>query len=806
MKQRFAKGPARYGLISLFALLFLAILAAGCRGPAGPLGPAGPPGAAGPPGPAGPTGPAGPPGPAGTTTPTTPPPPPPVAVSAGPDVTADAGALVTFAAKVTINDGSTITGYKWTQVAGVPATVTGASTATASAKLAGAAAYKARLLSGLKLLDRLMVQGINPYALDGAEIATFQVTVTTSSGTYSDTVNVTVDMPYIINTGLADVATGLPVLVESKSQDSYAWVLTAPSGSAAALTDAATRNPSFTPDVAGKYALKEAGSGAELDVYAGTWAGAISGEDQNGRPLSSMCTVCHNNKVAPDVFTDWKATGHAEILTQNIDDPAGHWTLDCAGCHAVGDDGNLENLGFDYAIQKEGWKPPSPHGEPGAWADMLARYPLSASYANAQCESCHGPNDGTTLHPDGKIDAARVSISSDVCGACHGEPARHGRYQQWAESGHANFDLSIEEATVENRGATAAHCGRCHSGQGFLAWIQQSDLNQYIQGANGNATVAELTALGLTIDRVQPQTCATCHEPHNVGTTSGDNTDATGRIVDTTSILPAGFQAKEVGKGALCMTCHNTRNALHNIANPPGSYTAPHNSAQADVLMGENAYFVDTPERSPHSYVKDTCVTCHMEATPPPPEFSYEGTGTNHAFTASLAICADCHSASFNAQALQIGVADKLDGLAAAMDSYLLARLPGGVTLKDYTVHTRAGKSYDIKSDDFTISKSNVKSVEPTEIHGTTTFIFKLAAPVDVTYSPSGEPPHTISLGEVQVQLGDIASGNAAIIATTDPLVEAAWNYFLIESDSSQGVHNPGFVNDVLDASVAALR
>ena len=58
------------------------------------------------------------------------------------------------------------------------------------------------------------------------------------------------------------------------------------------------------------------------------------------------------------------------------------------------------------------------------------------------------------------------------------------------------------------------------------------------------------------------------------------------------------------------------------------------------MLLGENAYFVNTPERSPHSYVKDTCVTCHMEATPPPPEFSFEGTGTNHSFAASLAICA----------------------------------------------------------------------------------------------------------------------------------------------------------------------
>jgi len=312
--------------------------------------------------------------------------------------------------------------------------------------------------------------------------------------------------------------------------------------------------------------------------------------------------------------------------------------------------------------------------------------------------------------------------------------------------------------------------------------------------------------MGLTVDNVQPQTCVTCHDPHAVGTTTGDTTDAHGRIVDTTSILPAGFQAKEVGKGALCMTCHNTRNALHNIDAPPTSYSAPHTAAQADVLMGENAYFVSVPERSPHSYVVDTCVTCHMEATPPPPEFSFEGGGTNHAFTASVEICADCHSEAFNGEALQIGVEDKIEMLGEAMSGYLLAKLPDSVTLKDYTPHTFDGKSYDIKSNAFTINKSNITSLEPTEPHGQQGYIFKLTTPVTVTYAPAGGSPHTVSMNEVQVQLGDVAAGTTSVIGMNDALVQAGWNYFLIHGDSSKGVHNPGFVNNVLDASIAALR
>ncbi|OGO19226.1 MAG: hypothetical protein A2144_08795, partial [Chloroflexi bacterium RBG_16_50_9] len=468
-------------------------------------------------------------------------------------------------------------------------------------------------------------------------------------------------------------------------------------------------------------------------------------------------------------------------------------------------DDNLDNGGFDAAVKAANWTAP-PHGDPGLWAQIIEKYPAMAKTANIQCENCHGPNN-TSLHPNGTVDAARVSISSDVCGSCHGEPPRHGRYQQWEESGHSNFEMAIEEASVENRGATAAHCGRCHSGQGFLTWIKQGNLTKQIQGANGNATVAELTAMGLTKDTVQPQTCAVCHDPHDVGNVSGDATDAKVRIVDTTSILPAGFQAKVVGKGALCMTCHNTRNALHNIENLPPSYSAPHVAAQADVLMGENAYFVAKSQRSPHSYVVDTCVTCHMESTPPPAELSYNLSGTNHSFAASPAICKDCHSAQFNAEALQIGTEDKLAALAKEMSAYLLNKLPAKFTIKDYTPHTFSGKSYDVKSNAVVIDKANIAAIEPTEPHGQQGYFLKFKSTVNVTYAPAGEAPHTVSLTVAEVQLGDITTdGKTAVIAVNDILIQAGWNYFLIHGDGSEGVHNPTFTNNVLDASIAALK
>jgi len=723
-----------------------------------------------------------------------------VVANAGADQNASPeGSLTLKATAESLND-STVTGYKWSQTAGVNAKISNPDSDTVTVTLGKAKEYKDALLTALEQLDRFTVQAINPLSLEEAEIATFKVTVTTSSGTYSDTVNVVAALPYVVNGGLANVPVGLPVLLHGKTQSSYRWSLTAPTGSKSALDSASDQNPAFTPDVSGKYVLTEKASSATIDVYAGTWAGAISGLDAKGRPVSAACTVCHNGKTAPDQFTDWKASGHAEIFTQNINNPAGHWSASCAGCHTVGYSAEATNNGFDEAMASEGWKVPS-HGELGLYTEMLKDFPKTASLANIQCENCHGPNN-TVLHANKTVDAARVSLSADVCGACHGEPPRHGRFQQWQESAHSG----IESTTTPER-ATSSSCARCHSAQGFLLWLKQGDLTKQIQGAKGNATADEMTAMGFTLDKLEPVTCVVCHDPHKQGTTSGEPNTATIRVINDTMLLPAGFQAKEVGKGALCITCHNTRNTLHNIDAPPTSYSAPHVAAQADVLMGENAYFVAVPQRSPHSYVKDTCVTCHMEASPPPAEFSYQQSGTNHSFAASTAICASCHSATFNATALEIGTEDKMHKLAQQMSTYLLSKMPATVTIKDYTPHDYVGKSYDVLSAALVISKDNIAALEPTEPHGQQGFIIKFKSTLTFTYTPAGETPHTMSLSEAEVRLGDITTdGTKALIPTTDALVKAGWNYFLIHGDGSEGIHNPAFVNAVIDASIAALK
>ncbi|MBM2824496.1 MAG: hypothetical protein HW402_160 [Dehalococcoidales bacterium] len=722
-----------------------------------------------------------------------------VVVNAGQDQQVSPSAVVTLSATALPLNDSTVTGYQWTQTAGVSATIDNPKSSTVKVTLDKAPTYKAELIKILSpLVNRVKVLAISPLALEEAEIATFEVTVTTSSGSYKDAVNVTVALPYVINTGLQAVPKGVPVLLQGKEQVGYSWTLMSPAGSKATLNDANDRFPSFTPDIVGKYTLNERNNGASIDVYAGTWAGAISGQDSKGEPLAAGCTVCHNGKIAPDNFTDWKASGHAEIFTQNINNPDGHWTVSCASCHTVGYAPGVDNGGFDEAIKAEGWQAPA-HGDVGLWTTILAKNPKTAKLANIQCENCHGPND-SVLHGNKIIDAARVSVSADVCGACHGEPPRHGRFQQWEESAHSG----IESATTPERG-TSSSCGRCHLAQGFLTWLKQGDLTKQVQGANGNATVDEMLKLGASPDVAEGVTCVVCHDPHAQGKLSGEPNTATIRIQGDTKMLPSGFQAKAVGKGALCITCHNTRNALHNDANAPTSYSAPHVAAQGDVMMGENAYFVES-QRSPHANIKDTCVTCHMEASPPPAEFSYNQSGTNHSFAPSIKICSSCHSDTLNGHALQVGVEDKLHKLGEAMSAYLLKKMPARVTMMDYTPHVFGGKSYDVKSVALSVAKDNIAALEPTEPHGQQGFLIKFKTPLTFTYNVAGESPHTMSLSEVEVQLGDVTDGTTSLVAFTDPLVKAGWNYFLLHGDASEGIHNPAFTTAVIDASIKALK
>jgi hypothetical protein len=707
------------------------------------------------------------------------------------------GATVTAKATVNITDGSALQGIRWTQKEGVAVTVANNLTDTVTLTLPARAVFKQHLVEILEeapipeanypayvpvrefengLQNRFAIVGAWPHATGEVGAIVFDLEIVTTSGTYHVPATVTAKVPWRPSIGVQNVPIGIPVLLQGKSQATYNWTLTKPEGSAATLLDATTRNPEFTPDIKGTYKLTvkdlTAGTDVTMTIYAGLWKGIVTGVNAEGRPtVSSECTSCHAGKI--ELFTPWSKTGHAEIFAQNVVDhsPTAHYSANCLSCHVVGYDTGVTNNGMDDAADFAAFKASGrlEHGSDDNWTTILKDYPQTAKLSNIQCENCHGPQDSPGHALWG---TARISVSSDVCSTCHGEPARHGRFQQWQLSGHANYETAMGEGTN-------ASCTKCHSGQGFIAWAKTNFSSAPVKVA-------------WTTDEVHPITCAVCHDPHGVGTTSGSAaTNAPMRIEGKTPMLDAGFVANDVGKAAICMTCHNGRRGLKNDTIALTDYSrAPHVGPQADILMGQNLYFTKAGDKGFHAMIADSCISCHMEKTNPPAGLAYknaDGTfgGTNHTFFANSQICSTCHS-SITPESFQANIEHKLETLKAEIEGALKAVMQSQI---------RAGNMMEIGTTKVR-NASDIAAVEFIESHG--------RQGVNVTLA-NGTKIADLALNSVKVQRP--GGSTAEILAVADPsLAKAGWNYFMVHSDKSEGIHNPAFVNSALDVSIFAVK
>ena len=704
------------------------------------------------------------------------------------------GGQVSLMATVVPYDGSSVESYAWSQTGGVAATPTGAeNAATEIYTLGNVAAYKSTLIDAVNMdeeggdrtLDRLRVVAINPFDLEHAQQVSFELEVTTTSGTYSASISPHTELDEFaaVSSGLTAVPTGLPVLLQGKDGVTWAWsLISTPVGSAATLGDATSQYPFFTPDVAGDYVVEQTGGGDTITVTATTWIGAIGGQTDGLPNGASDCVACHQDGgSAPDMFTPWRESGHAHIFSTELDTRSSHLSERCFSCHSVGFNMTADNNGLDDAADYPDFLDAGYLNNPGDnWTSMLANQPMSARLANVQCESCHGPNGASGAHPD-VTNTVRTSIASEVCASCHGEPKRHARYQQWQLSPHANYSLAL------SRGMSTS-CARCHSGQGFLAWLPQ-----LMAGDPGDLPGGAIT---WDADSVEPQTCVTCHDPHNAGDKSGKPNNAVMRIEDNTPMLPGGFQANGVGRGAICITCHNSRRGLYNDFNFEISGLdpdrAPHGSVQGDVLMGQNAFYVTIGARSPHSFIPDTCANCHMEATPPPPELSYNLNGTNHTFRASEEICAECHNEKLDFHQLEEGFEAQAEALKMALEAALVAEIE---------FHTAKGR--EVVTGDESVLAGDTIAVEITESRG--------RQAMNITVNGVTETNVALDSTDVLATPGDDGSSIGSLLVNSDVdnqgevLIKSGWNYWLMHSDGSHGAHNPAFAFTVLEAARNAL-
>lgn len=771
--------------------------------------------------------------------------------------TATSGTAVGAKVKTVFSNGTytvNAAGYYWQFFDGLAATTSAVVNGpTFTVTVTPGQDFRTFLVTHEKLADRTMVVPINGFSQEMAQNAEYTVTVFGDDGKIyydlakiktSDAVTDVAKYAPVLSPGINNVPINMPVLLNAEGTGPYTWSFTTNPGITAALDATNIKNPYFVPDVPGQYVLQVITTPTgttvpvtdTLTLYAGTWRGAITGVDMNtltadgnGTPVpDGACTVCHNDTIAPDKFTPWKSTGHATRFEEGLN--GGGYGSSCFSCHTVGfDDKARGDNGFRDQPNYTAFTTDASFIASGVDNTRYSRMATSATYSTLfketgiQCENCHGPqtsNGHMTSNSAGS--GPRTSLAADVCGRCHGSPQHHGRFQEFQESetGHDNFDLAMSEGTNKN-------CAGCHSAQGHLVWIKQLVTGNPLRGI----PTASVT---WNASNVQPQTCSACHDPHNVGTTTGLATDAQPRIsilmnaafgaaaVGNTPKLPAGFAALGVGKGAQCMLCHNSRTGglgltaadgtstgantapyapgsyLHEDndpvfgANPttassssgliptPPAYSTPHSPCQTDVLMGHNAYFMGdsggntSKYKSPHATIIDTCVNCHMAQTKPPQEFSdYEN--TNHVFRASLEICGTCHGVS-------MGLGEKLQGdTLALMDlvreqvqGYVISKVTGTITINSVTGTVTA------------ITGGTNSKGDPTP------------AAYNVTLNVGGTPTSFTN-----VAIGTLLP----LTANSDlTLAKIIWNWTLIYNDESYGVHNPGFTRDVLGATYAASK
>ncbi len=723
--------------------------------------------------------------------------------------TAVPGGTVDVTATVTTTDNSTVQSYSWTQVGGTEAMLSGTGTKTVTAALGTLNDYKAYLIHVLMeppiteeqlppnvplpegefpagLQDRFQVVGINPFALEHASAIELEVEVVTTSGTYHADVEIVAALPWKVSTGLLNVPINAPVLLHGKDQGSYSWTLSGPSGSAAVLKDASSQNPTFTPDVPGHYTVEVDQEGTKelvtMSVYAGTWLGVIVGQDEEGRPVSdSSCLGCHNNKTAEDTFADWSQTGHAEIFSSQIDTST-HYGENCFACHMVGFDPATDNNGVDEADDYQAFLDSGLINHPGDnWTTVLDQFPHTARMANIQCENCHGPQVGGAHLPSNPEGTPRVSLSSDVCATCHGEPLRHARFQQWQLSAHANYELAIDEGE-------SGSCSRCHTANGFLAWLP------VLTGEVAGDPLDDVEVTW-TPEETHPQTCATCHDPHAIGTH-----DRRHHQRDRPHQRRHAAADRRLHRHR-----RRPRRHLHDLPQQPPraaqrrqlqpeiygtseASRAPHLGTQADILMGQNFYLVDVGQRANHSMtsnVQDTCATCHMVNTPPPPDLAYNQGGTNHTFYASPDICQDCHT-NLTASNIQGPVEEQMHELETQIESFFYdffdAQIEAGNTIA--VGNTTITDVLDIA--EIQLSESRGRQALIVTFTDSTVVGPTSVASIDVV-PPAGEP-------------FEIYNG-------INPLViKAFWNLLMLEADGSLGVHNPNLAFQVLDKSIRGLE
>lgn len=389
-------------------------------------------------------------------------------------------------------------------------------------------------------------------------------------------------------------------------------------------------------------------------------------------------------------------------------------------------------------------------GHQGAWETLNA----IGSGRNNTCLPCHtvgarAVNADPALDNGGYDETAVPRLYGVQCENCHGPGSAHPN----PEPGSVDVVMG------------AGMCGSCHNGTHhptFDEWGSSPHNSVILDPAEsaGCAKCHNGVYAGTYLDNpagfVNPPsiapgdtlaiTCAVCHDPHG-----NDNLANLRNAAATDIVLPDGTVVPEAGAGRLCMACHNGRRTPTSIEGQLANGSAhfgPHHSNQGDMLAGTGAYEALAPgfpfTSSRHLAVREGCVHCHTHG--------HEGdvVYTGHGFLPTVESCAECH-----------GVITDFDQIPAKQD-------------------------FD--------GDGQIEGVQ-IEIAGLLD-VLKMAI-IDASVTP-GAADSLATAEDFSAAVGDTT-------ITTRAQREAGYNYFFVEFDGSEGVHNTTYAIQLLQQSTLAI-
>ena len=362
--------------------------------------------------------------------------------------------------------------------------------------------------------------------------------------------------------------------------------MTKPSGSAASLDliDKTTRFPHFTPDVVGAYTVTETVSAKSMKIYAGKWVGilkpAVDGTDNPRGDLDPGCLSrgsCHSAATLTK-FTDWRNSGHSEVMVVGMAEGSHYNVNSCANCHSVGGTylgadtsaGSFRNViaasGFTNATFLSKLVPSLDEAVIEK-SPFFKGFPQVLQLSEVQCENCHGPNSNGEVHgrsgPIRPTQRPPVSASPRTSAA----PATANRPGTDGTRNGARAAMAILRRPSA-RGSRApptirADCAGCHTGQGFARSLAQLQAGNPLRDLTP-ASIARAHGCGRDRDTVQPITCVICHTPHDAGKQPGlvgnvvklrGDFQSGGASDGNTPLLPCGLPGQRRG----------ARRALHHL-------------------------------------------------------------------------------------------------------------------------------------------------------------------------------------------------------------------------------------------------